>query len=406
MRLVFIDMHCINFLTNTLFQIKGGTKVKTFKHKFLIDYALKNGIKIANYVTGTDTTNINIMRLNAIARKLGISFLMNRYILKRCVKEAQYVISHNYGTEADIATITNLNEIQPDDIIIGYLLEAKQRATLKSISHKHKVMMGNHFIAIDEAYNFHDAGIQALVNEIDVSDNLFVNKYLNTSGIKNIICPYIYQDRFMDLGKERKNKAMAIGTLSSCKGSPGYNLYRKEFGTEWIQLMRKEIYEHAEEHTNEIDSYISYILEDKKKINPEDNAIIKIFKKIYNRYTGWTQTKYTSFDMVEKFNEYMMFICPEELVGMPGIGFVEGMACGTAYIGLDTSYYRNLGLIPNKHYITYDGTMQDLIKTIKFYQSHTEETQIIAKEGMKYVRENFNAQTVAKKFYQDLQELL
>ena len=42
-----------------------------------------------------------------------------------------------------------------------------------------------------------------------------------------------------------------------------------------------------------------------------------------------------------------------------GIGFVEGMACGSAYIGLDDPMYKDIGLIPGKHYIIY-GTLEDL----------------------------------------------
>ena len=54
-----------------------------------------------------------------------------------------------------------------------------------------------------------------------------------------------------------------------------------------------------------------------------------------------------------------MFVVPEEANDLPGIGFVEGMACGSAYIGLDDGMYKDIGLIPRKHYITYDGTLED-----------------------------------------------
>ena len=66
---------------------------------------------------------------------------------------------------------------------------------------------------------------------------------------------------------ERKNKLFAVGTLSTCKGNSGYKLYREMFKTEWIQPMRKEIFEKAADYPEEIDSYISYIYEDKLVIN-------------------------------------------------------------------------------------------------------------------------------------------
>ena len=52
---------------------------------------------------------------------------------------------------------------------------------------------------------------------------------------------------------------------------------------------------------------------------------------------------------------------------MDCLGFVEGMACGSAYIGLDDPMYKDIGLIPGKHYITYDGTLEDLKSKIAYY---------------------------------------
>ena len=214
-----------------------------------------------------------------------------------------------------------------------------------------------------------------------------------------------YPDRFINLYRPRKNKLLAIGTSSTVEGSKDYNLYREYFKTDLVQPLRQEIMEKAEKYPEEIESYISFIYEDKKKINAGDNLVIKFYKKIYNRHKPWTQSRYTSFDMVEKFNEYLFFICPEELVGMPGIGFVEGMACGTLYIGLDTSYYRKLGLIPGYNYISYDGTIKNLIEKVQYCQNNTDEMKMIACRGEKWVRENFNSNIVAERFFNQLKEL-
>ena len=112
-----------------------------------------------------------------------------------------------------------------------------------------------------------------------------------------------------------------------------------------------------------------------------------------------------SFDMVEKFNEYKFFACPEELVGMPGIGFVEGMACGTAYIGVKSNIYKSLGLIEGEHYIGYDGTFEDLIDKIHYCQNHADVVERIALNGMKYVREHYNEETVAENFFKELSKI-
>ena len=101
--------------------------------------------------------------------------------------------------------------------------------------------------------------------------------------------------------------------------------------------------------------------------------------------------------MVEKFNEYKMHVVGEEILGIPGIGYVEGMACGSAYIGLDSPMYRDLGLIPRVHYIAYDGTKEGLRSTIEYWQrsENQEELEKIALSGCNFVRTNFRGDKVA-----------
>lgn len=108
--------------------------------------------------------------------------------------------------------------------------------------------------------------------------------------------------------------------------------------------------------------------------------------------------------MVEKFNDYKMHIVGEEVLGIPGIGFVEGMACGSAYIGIDSPMYRDMGLIPGEHYITYDGTPEGLRTTIEYWQrpENQDELERIASNGYRFVTENFNGQRVAEQLIDEL----
>jgi hypothetical protein len=62
------------------------------------------------------------------------------------------------------------------------------------------------------------------------------------------------------------------------------------------------------------------------------------------------------FNIDDEYNKYKMFINAEEVIGLPGIGFVEGMACGTAYIGLRPPMYEDIGMEDRVHYIGYDGS--------------------------------------------------
>lgn len=393
MRIVYVDLHETNFLCRTLPQIKVGNKIHTFKHRFIIDYLHKNGFEIFNYVSGEYPKGRRDKFINMIKPSQEKNV-------------AEFVIKEN-GLDNTVNNLLDASQIKSGDIVIGYFYNTYQRDLIPKLP-GHKILFGNHFIRIDGPVSFVGKNIEAFVNEIDLSDNEFVKKFFDLGDTKMLTCPFAFEDRFEVRRKfdDRKNKLLAIGTLSTVAYTPGYDLYEKWAGTPWVQMMRKEIFDHADEYPDFIDSCISYIYEDKKPILDTDNWIVKTQKKFYNKRVGWQQKKYTSFDMVDKFNEYRMFVCPEEQVGMPGIGFVEGMACGGAYIGLNHSMYKCLGLVPGVHYITYDGTLPGLIETVKYYQSHGEECAQIAKAGSEYVRVHFNQKAVAEQFIKDLSELV
>ena len=63
-----------------------------------------------------------------------------------------------------------------------------------------------------------------------------------------------------------------------------------------------------------------------------------------------------------------MFICPEDVNGSYGVGTIEGMACGCAMIGWDYGAFEDMGMTAGVHYISYDGTMENLIEKIRYYQ--------------------------------------
>ena len=113
--------------------------------------------------------------------------------------------------------------------------------------------------------------------------------------------------------------------------------------------------------------------------------------------------------MVERFNNFKMFICGEETTGSPAIGFVEGMACGSAFIGNSKiGCYEDYGMVEGIHYIGYDGSLEDLIRKIEYYQQeeHQEELEKIANAGYCFALENFNKDVVASRILDSLRKEL
>ena len=172
MRIVIVDLHRINFLVRTYSMLKVDDKIVKAKHRFLIDYALKEGIRICDYVTG-----------------MGVAFKGARYISKVVNKnvlaryEAQYVLSKNFP-DTNITIINNKDEINDDDIVIGYFFDEVTRNVFAELP-GHKVLMSNHFVAINDPVDLTELGVEAFVSEINLDSNEFVNKYIRHDNEKN-----------------------------------------------------------------------------------------------------------------------------------------------------------------------------------------------------------------------------
>ena len=93
-----------------------------------------------------------------------------------------------------------------------------------------------------------------------------------------------------------------------------------------------------------------------------------------------------------------MCLVGEEILGVPGIGFVEGMACGGAYLGQRLGYYEDYGMVEGVHYIGYDGTLDDLKSKIVYYQQPENQGELerIALAGYEFAEEHFRGDSVAR----------
>ena len=72
-----------------------------------------------------------------------------------------------------------------------------------------------------------------------------------------------------------------------------------------------------------------------------------------------SQKTYFSFDIVELYNSYQYAVIGEENAGFLAIGALEAMACGCLLLA-QPQYYKGLRLIDGVHYISYNGSSEDL----------------------------------------------
>ena len=364
------------------------------KHRYILDYLLNNpDYEVCNFITkdGFSLVPKNGGILNMLH---ALRFWENKIILKK-----------NGIDHRKITVIKDVAEIRPDDIVILYNVMGSTNYNIGAQISAFKALSMLHFHGRkEENAQIEKANIQCYFNEVDLSksSDLF-NKYYHVER-PWLVIPFVFADRFQNLKPfaERQNKCFSTGTITYKVHEEFLSVY----GDPCDQPARKFVKDNPEFFKDTVDCYSSDYLEDEpgKKYVAGENWFVRLYKKYYNlRHVG-KQKKYFSFNMVEKFNDYKMHLLGEEILGVPGIGFVEGMACGSAYIGLDSPMYRDYGLIPGVHYITYDGTKEGLRATVEHYQKpeNQEELEHIAKAGCDFVRENFCGPKVAEKLMEGL----
>jgi hypothetical protein len=311
--------------------------------------------------------------------------------------EYRWILKTNGIDRRRITRLKSYNEIRHDDIVICYNILNEEYRMLENVdAFKALSMLHFHGKAGEDEF-MKKANISCFFNEVDLSKTSAIfQKYYHIT-LPWVCIPFVFAERFKNNKpfNQRKNKAFSVGTIT-------YKIHPEfidVYGNPCDQPVRKFVKDNPDFFAETADCYSSDYLEDDdvKEVKPTDNVIVKFYKRVHNRFNTGRQKKYFSFDMVEKFNEYKMHVVGEEILGIPGIGYVEGMACGSAYIGLDSPMYRDLGLIPGVHYIAYDGTKEGLRSTIEYWQRPENQSELekIAATGCKFVRENFRGDKVA-----------
>jgi len=397
MRIIIPNIHA-NFMLMTTSSVYIYKFSPAVKHSYLLKYLLnRDDIEVCTYLND---------RSFSLFTK-GPNWLQK--IFKKTLSPIEYrwILSKNGIKSSQIKKLKGSEDIRHDDIVLAYNICADGLIDLNQID-AFKALCMIHFSGREsEDAVITNAKINCFYNECNLQQTSEIFRRYYTVERPWIVIPFVFAPRFENRKPfiERKIKAFSVGTITYKHNPEFINVY----GDPCDQPIRKLVKNNPEFFADTIDCYSRDYLEDDdvKVIKQTDNAFVKMYKRIHNRFNTGQQKKYFSFDMVEKFNEYKMHIVGEEILGVPGIGYVEGMACGSAYIGLDSPMYRDLGLIPGVHYISYDGTKEGLKSTIEFWQraENQEELERIADNGCKFVRKNFCGEKVAAAFIDKLIEI-
>lgn len=387
-RIVFVNLHANEFLLKPLNKYIWKQSC-AFKHKYFFEYLLQNQeIEVCNYINGDGFTLVTSFPKPIMWVLKKFRFLESRIVMRK-----------NNIPSKSVTVIRNRKDIRHDDIVIGYRHVPRSLADMDKID-AFKVVHMIHFHGQQtDSDLIKKANPDFLVNECDLSRTSEIfRKYYSWFKGQFIVHPFVGAARFTRNKPfaERDNCCFSTGTITYKEHKEFIDTY----GDSCDQPTRKQILSNAKELEPWCACYNSDYLEDTdmKKYLPTDNFFIHYYKVWYNMTHAGQQKKYFSFNMVDKFNDFKMCLVGEEILGVPGIGFVEGMCCGCAYIGQKVGYYEDLGMKEGVHYIGYDGTLDDLKAKITYYQQpeHQEELERIANAGYEFANEHFRGETVAK----------
>ena len=381
-RIVFVNMHSNVMLVRTAGSIVFKQS-SAMKHRYILDSLLTNSsVEVCSYI------NRNGFSFGHGFNKIYPFLRLFRFA------EHRFVMKKNKLDAKKIRILRSEKDIRKDDIIVLYVkypyqFDGMERVNaFKAVSLIH--LMGNYVECSDLLLKVQPDYLFGESNFFNFNDE-FKDKFKWFDSKNFCLLPFVFEDRFRQLTpfQQRKNKAMSVGTITFYKG-------------EVTQPSRQQIKENAVELEKYIECYNEYYKEGfkTKEVLPTDGFVNRVLKDCYNITHEGKQKKYFSFNMVEKFNEFKMCIVGEERHGIPGIGFVEGMACGCAYIGLNNGIYEQYGLREGIHYIGYDGTLSDLKAKIEYWQKveNQERLESIARAGCEYVQSHFNKNIVSSDF--------
>lgn len=398
MRVVFVNLHHNEFFvkTSNLYLYKHSC---AHKHRYLLNYLLdRPDVEVCTFIN--DYGFSLVQNFNKFAM----------FFLKMLgVPEHYYIMKKNNIPYSKIKVITNPKDIREDDLLISYLHHPRTLSQIADLD-VFKAVSAIHFCgasAQEESDWVKSAKPNVIFNESDLkSCSDIFKKYFKWYDGDFIVHPFVAVNRFQRNKpfKQRENRVFSTGTITYKNDDCFISVY----GDPCDQPIRKQILIHADELKQFVACYNAEYNEDfvGKTVKPSDSKIVKYYKVFYNRRHQGQQKKYFSFDMVERFNNFTMCLVGEEILGVPGIGFVEGMACGCAYLGVNNGLYEAYGMKEGVHYIGYDGSIEDLKKKVSYYQQqeHLAELERIAEAGYNFAKERFNSNYSAEYLYNQLVE--
>lgn len=384
MTFTLLNPHADDFVASPL-SFKWANRRALRKYSYLISEAVKQKQDVHILIDGTLSSLIPQDFFNILPAFLRKSIL--RYEIKKWLE---------------------LNELT-NKVIIHWSTETiKDKSCLYLFSYKNcvgafdkrlktieefdlKLVNLSHFMirTAEKGRNSQKLSNAIFTSEADITHTPFFQKHFG-SNQKIFTLPFMVKDRFTvskNLSK-RDQRCAATGSFHALQTETPQKYYRdfmNHFKVDTYHPIRKLLFKNQSKINNHIDC----------KISPyRENG-----SAWFNRF-DFSQKSYFSFNIVDFYNSHPYALIGEEIHGLPAIGAFEAMACGCVLLAEEGDFYKGLGLKAGTHYITHDGTIENICAVIDQLNQNQTQVETISKAGLEYVENNCKAPILYQKTIQ------
>jgi glycosyltransferase involved in cell wall biosynthesis len=396
MRFIFHNPHARISFGQTLidFLLRNNMPRKANKYQYLLDYLVNNKQPIFIYLDYQDSSlPVWLQRRFFIRIEIYLWTLLKGFSLSQ------------------VQILDKPSMIEPDDIFFSFLLKNidTEYHGIDWLSEHNCIKMFHftHYVQNTSlvSKNFERLWIDFILAENNLQNVEYFKHFFPSYPKQVYTLPFSFNTKkFIRKASfsDRRNICLATGAVINIDDYPWlFDDFSWFYRAKTMQPLRKEI-------LDSVASYSNLLETTSVNFAPTDVIIRSPLQKFFSwisKLIFWAKRTYFNFDIVQRYNQYKMFVCGEEINWLPGIWFVEWMACGCAYIGKRDSMYTDLWLIPWVHYIAHDGSLEDIVDKICYYQEHQQELEEIAQNWYNFVTNNFSGQKVAATFYNDILSL-
>jgi hypothetical protein len=389
--ITYYNPHVDDFLAEPVqFRLLGRRALK--KYGFMINEARACGQMVNVLVDGTASGLIPEAIFHNLPRYLRLVLAALEFKLWKSIN----------GFGDDVQRV-DIPKAPIGDVLLAFSYKAATgRFALReaTLQHYRAVVfhLSHYFLdTAEKAINIRRLPNAYLAGDSDVTDISYFKRYFDWYNKPFLVLPFAVGKRFINQQPwtSRDGRAVATGSFHDLRleqPAHKYADFMATTGATTYHPVRLAIYLAAERLAPWINCKISPYREYGQSSLSRQLSHFRVAQK-----------KYFSINIVELYNQHRYAIVGEELNGFPALGAFEAMACGCLLLA-QPQYYKGLGLLPDRHYITYSGNVEDIPNV--FLEAKRLQLDEISTYASDYIKIEFNEIKVYSKWLHEIKKLV